>query len=251
MRLRVLAVMAGLLLTGAAFAQEAVLRAPDGGTSHHVDGVDLLAIPDKPLSGKSSIEWTRTLADGSVFAVSGLANLARDSQGRMYRERRDWVPAGSGRENPLIEKQYYGPLEKTKTVCTMRLKQCIVTDYRPRTRLMAMPAAASTGGGRTVARESLGSNVVEGVDVTGTRETTTIDPGVLGNAKTMIVTREFWYSPELETNLTVTRNDPRDGRQIVRLVDLSRGEPDPQIFQLPSGFEVIDARAGASTAAEK
>jgi hypothetical protein len=240
------AFLAGLLFTGTGFAQDTALRAPDGGTSHHVDGVELLGIPDKPLSGRSSIEWTRTLPDGSVVAVTGLANLARDSQGRMYRERRDWVPAGSGRENPLVEKQYYDPIEKTRTVCTVRLKQCIVTDYRPRTRLIAMPAAASTGGGRTVARENLGNETIEGMDVTGTRETTTIDPGLLGNNRPMVVTREFWYSAELETNLTVTRNDPRDGRQVVRLVDLSRNEPDPQIFQLPAGYAVIDARGGAS-----
>jgi hypothetical protein len=240
-----LALIAACTLMAARLPAQALLRAPDGGTSHHVDGVDLLAIPGKPLTGKSSIEWTHTLSDGSTVAVSGLANLARDSQGRMYRERRDWVPAGSGRENPLLEMQYYDPMEKTKTVCTVRLRQCIVSDYHPRTRLMAMPAIASTAGGRTVAREKLGSETIEGVEVSGTRETTTIAPGEIGNTRQFVTTRDFWYSAELETNLTVIRNDPRDGKQVIRLVDLSRSEPDPQQFLLPAGFAVIDSRAAA------
>jgi hypothetical protein len=39
-------------------------------------------------------------------------------------------------------------------------------------------------------------------------------------------------------NLQVTRKDPRIGMQVLQLVDLSITEPDPKIFQVPSGFLV-------------
>jgi hypothetical protein len=230
-----------LLFAGNLIAQEA-MRAPDGGTSNHVDGVELLAIPGKPLTGKSSIEWTRTLEDGSTLSVQGLSNLARDSQGRMYRERRNWVPAGSGKENPLIEKMYFDPVAKTRTVCTVRLKQCIVNDFHPRTSLVAVPSRPFVSPDRSVTQEALGNDVIEEMNVTGTRETTTINAGEQGNSQPLVITREFWFSPELATNLTVTRLDPRVGKQVVRLVDLAVGEPDAKIFALPEGYEVVDAR---------
>jgi hypothetical protein len=41
------------------------LRGPDGRTTYHVPGVDLLAIPGKPFTAKSRTDWTRILEDGS------------------------------------------------------------------------------------------------------------------------------------------------------------------------------------------
>jgi hypothetical protein len=242
MKLFALVFLAGCALIPCSVASQETMRAPDGGTTNHVDGVELLAIPGKPLSGKSSIEWTRTLEDGSTLAVQGLSILARDSEGRMYRERRSWVPAGSGKENPLIEKRYFDPVAKTQTICMVRLKQCIVSDYRPRTRLIEVPARPFVIPERSVSNESLGENTIEDMKVTGTRETTTISAGVAGNSQPLTITREFWFSEELDTNLSVTRIDPRIGKQVVRLVDLAVGEPDAKLFELPGDYSVVDAR---------
>jgi hypothetical protein len=63
----------------------------------------------------------------------------------------------------------------------------------------------------------------------------------------VVTTREFWYSSDLEINLSVTRKDPREGTQVIQLVDLSRSEPDPSLFQVPADFTVADMRAGAKT----
>ena len=58
--------------------------------------------------------------------------------------------------------------------------------------------------------------------------------------KAVVVTREMWYSPELQVNLSVTRKDPREGTQVIQLVDLNRTEPDPATFQVPEGFVVAN-----------
>src|SRR5208282_4061357 len=84
------ALLAGsLLLSCAVAAQESEepSRGPDGGTEIHVTGIKILPVAGKPFSGTDSVEWTRTLEDGTVVATHLDAKLARDSQGRIYRER--------------------------------------------------------------------------------------------------------------------------------------------------------------------
>jgi hypothetical protein len=81
----------------------------------------------------------------------------------------------------------------------------------------------------------------------GTRETLTINAGVIGNNQPVVTTREFWYSSDLEINLSVTRKDPREGTQVIQLIDLSRDEPDPSLFQVPSDFAIEDLRTAAKT----
>lgn len=83
------------------------------------------------------------------------------------------------------------------------------------------------------------------VEVLGTRETTTIQAGVVGNSQPLVTTREFWYSPDLRVILAVTRKDPREGTRVIRGVDLSCSEPDPAMFQVPAGFVVPDLRRGS------
>ena len=222
-------------------AQDAV-RGPDGGTSTHVSGVELLAVPGLPFTGKSNIEWTRTLGDGSQVTVHLQAALARDSQGRIYRERRSFTPANSDQPNRLNEIHIYDPVTRTQTICNVMSFQCVRKGYMPVTFFNVRATGWFANNSRFLAREDLGSDVIDGQNVVGTRETTTINPGVLGNDRALISTREFWYSPELRTNLAVTRNDPREGKQVIRLTELSFSEPNPELFKVPTGYTVVDER---------
>jgi hypothetical protein len=120
--------------------------------------------------------------------------------------------------------------------------QCVATGYHPQTSFVAVPAGALANGTRYLSREDLGTNTMEGLDVVGTRETLTISPGVAGNDRPLVTTKEFWYSPDLQTNLAVTRNDPREGTQVIRLSNVSRFEPPAEQFEVPSGFTLQDAR---------
>jgi len=85
--------------------------------------------------------------------------------------------------------------------------------------------------------------VIEDLSVSGSRETVTINPGAMGNEQALVTTREFWYSPEIQTNLLTTRKDPREGTQVIRLSEISRSEPNASLFQVPEGFTVQDDRA--------
>jgi len=56
------------------------------------------------------------------------------------------------------------------------------------------------------------------------------------------VENEFWWSPQLGLNLSSIKNDPRIGKQTFTVTEVVQGDPDPSLFQLPAGFEVVDRR---------
>jgi hypothetical protein len=241
-----------ILLAVAAFAwapslasAQDTLRGPDGGTSTHVSGVVVLSIPGKPFSAKTTTEWTQTLADGSTINKHLDAYMARDSQGRIYRENHTFVPSGSGQKSPLNSIHLTDPVAHAQMYCYPKLFKCIVTNYTPQTFFQTQQTGPFDHGNRFLARESLGPKTIEGIYVSGTRETTTVNPGILGNDQPLVSTREFWYSDELQTNLAVTRNDPREGKQVIQLSEISQAEPDAHMFQVPLGYSVRDDRSPA------
>jgi hypothetical protein len=231
-----------VLCVGIAAAQKPS-RGPDGSTSFHVHGIEVLAIPGRPFSGKDTIEWTRTLEDGTPYTLHVEAVVARDGQGRIYRERHTFVSEDS--RAPLYEIHLFDPMTRTQLLCAGKTYRCVLSDYRPQTSLEATPEGTYLNGTRTLTRQHLGSDVIDGIDVLGTRETLAIRPGTPDNDRALISTREYWYSDELQTNLSVTRIDPGQGKQVIRLTEISRTEPDPHLWDVPIGFTVRDMRASA------
>jgi hypothetical protein len=225
-------------------AQEASepMRGPDGHTSYHVAGIEVLPVTGKPFFAKDNIVWTRKLEDGSTVTTQLFAVVARDSQGRIYRERRSFVPANSDKESRLQELMVFDPIAKTKTACVLGTHECNITAYRAATSFRPLPAGTFDQGTRHLTREDLGTNVVDDLNVIGTRETTYINQGAVGNDRPLVSTREFWYSPDLETNVSVTRQEPTEGTQVIKLTDLSRSEPDAALFEIPSGYTMHDLR---------
>jgi hypothetical protein len=221
-------------------------RGPDGGTQYFVDGISVLPVSGKPFSGRSTTEWTRTLADGSVVKTHLFTVVARDSQGRIHREKHHFVPLDSNEESKLIQIKISDPITHTRTTCNAATHHCSVISYHAPTSFRPRPVGDFDNGQRSLTRENLGSDSMDGLNVVGTRETVTIDPGVVGNSKPLVTTREFWYSPDLQVNLSITREDPRDGTETVRVLDVSRSEPDPAMFQLPAGY-VVEGREPVQT----
>jgi hypothetical protein len=86
--------------------------------------------------------------------------------------------------------------------------------------------------------EPLGTKSIEGISVTGTRATTTIPAGAIGNDKDLVITRETWYSADLKLVVQSTQIDPRFGESTYTLTNIQRSEPDPSMFQVPAGYTV-------------
>jgi hypothetical protein len=217
-----------------------VFRAPDRGTEIRVHGIQILPVADKPFVGRDHIEWTHKLEDGNDVALELYAFLARDSQGRIYREHVSFVPANSNQQSNRREITLLDPVAHTRTVCFVATRHCIVTSYYASTKFVPPPVGPQYNGTRYLSREPLGTDSIDGLSVLGTRETLTVNAGAVGNAHPLITTKEYWYSSDLGINLLTTRNDPREGKQVIRVVDLSRTEPDPSFFKPLPGFVIED-----------
>jgi hypothetical protein len=93
-------------------------------------------------------------------------------------------------------------------------------------------------------KESLGTQTMEGVSAQGERRTSTIEAGAIGNDRPIQIVSERWYSPDLQMEVMTRRSDPRTGEEITRLVNINRAEPDPSLFQVPAGYQLVEAPAG-------
>lgn len=216
---------------------------PDGSTHVSIHGIEILPVKGKPFSGSDSIDWTRTLEDGSIVATHQDAKLARDSQGRIYRENVTRFPANSEEKSRVKEIIILDPVARTRTVCVLAARHCQVANYNaPTASAPPKPIGVFDNGKRSLSREGLGTDTIDGLSVVGTRETLITQAGVEGNSQPLSSTEEFWYSPDLEVNLSITRKDPRQGTVVIHVVDLSTSEPDPSLFRVPANFIIEDHR---------
>ena len=87
-------------------------------------------------------------------------------------------------------------------------------------------------------KESLGKQVIEGVEAEGTRLTVTIPAGAIGNERAINIVTERWYSPELQQVVMSRHSDPRFGETTYRLTNINRGEQDRSLFEVPQGYTV-------------
>ncbi|MDQ1613026.1 MAG: hypothetical protein QOG00_2957 [Pyrinomonadaceae bacterium] len=105
---------------------------------------------------------------------------------------------------------------------------------------MRTPAPGNAPEGERVkpVKESLGKQLVEGVEAEGTRTTITFPAGMMGNERPINIVSERWYSPELQTVVMSKHSDPRFGETTYRLTNINRSEPARTLFEVPSDYTV-------------
>jgi hypothetical protein len=86
--------------------------------------------------------------------------------------------------------------------------------------------------------ESLGKQMVEGVEAEGTRTSLTLAAGEIGNELPIQIVAERWYSPELQQVVMSKQSDPRFGETTYRLTNINRAEPSRSLFEVPSDYTV-------------
>jgi hypothetical protein len=218
------------------------------------------AITGAPYSAERVSDHVQTLADGTRIAGTYQeTKIYRDSMGRTREER----PAFRG----SIERQADAPkssivVEINDPVARLRytfieddpvVHRQELPDSPQRTPGGAHVSGSATdmvsfGGRRGVddatrphtTSEDLGTENIEGIQVEGHRLTTTWPVGAEGNDRPLTHTQETWRSPELKVVILSKSNDPRFGEQTNKLVNISRSEPDPSLFEPPAGYTVKD-----------
>src|SRR5580704_7579016 len=207
-------------------------------------GVENMYVPPKPgqpFTGKSVVTWTNR--DGSASRFAFMSMLARDSSGKLYFESRRRM-AESGEIQPRWNFIIIDPKEKTRTTCYVATKSCRINAFR---RISYAESKKSEDAPRASTMEtvSLGTSVIDALTVEGTRETTSVAAGAYGNSKPLVITRELWHSPELDLDVLIKKSDPRSGTFLRKVEIISRNEPDPDYFTIPSDDTFLDNRPAA------
>jgi uncharacterized protein YecT (DUF1311 family) len=238
--------IAGQVEPSSSSASELHAPDPDSGMGNHVEGLFIPLATGQPFHARIMVQINRQLPDGTAVAQKYYTLVARDAAGREYREARDLVPADSDREPPLLRTIVYDPKTSLETTCIPDRRVCRQTGFDP-TRHPVEESSGPSGDGKSVlTRESLGTKTIDGLEATGTRETRTFNPGAFGNDKPVVVIKDIWYSPQLQFNLAVTRNDPRNGTQTFEVTDLKLGDPGPEWFAVPDGYRMVQERLVAN-----
>ena len=87
-------------------------------------------------------------------------------------------------------------------------------------------------------RESLGKQVMEGLQVEGSRSTRTIAAGEIGNDRAIDIVSERWFSPELQLTVMTRTLDPRSGETAFKLTNIRRSEPARYLFEVPADYKI-------------
>jgi hypothetical protein len=90
--------------------------------------------------------------------------------------------------------------------------------------------------------ESLGKQMMEGVNAEGTRFVSTLEVGAIGNDRPIQITNESWYSPDLQIVIMSKHSDPRTGEESFRVTNITRSEPAPYLFQVPAGYQISERK---------
>ncbi len=194
-------------------------------------------VEGQPFSAEIVIEDTRRLYDGSTVTKSSKGATYRDAAGRTRREQTLEMVGGFDIVNQDDKPQMLVFINDfpTKTQYFLDLNNKVARKHKID---QAGPPRDEPKPPGDAKSETLGTKIIEGVNVEGTRITFEIPAGHIGNDKPIQVVTENWYSPELRLIVMSRHIDPLSGEHVFKLVNIKRSEPSADLFIVPSGFRV-------------
>ena len=240
-----------------------------------IETMDAAPVKGAPFCATVSTEHTQHLADGNRIHTSESSQLCRDSEGRTRRESDlnllGAAPQASAPKMITIMDPVAGVRYLLDTGSKTAQKLSMITRDGPmadtpggpgkgeHTMIIQRPdgAGADVVYNKVVIRrtgddskepaantENLGDQTIEGIHATGTRVTTTIPAGKMGNDRAITVTSERWYSPELKVAVMTKHDDPWAGELKTEFKNVSTTEPDASMFTMPADYKIIDDKDG-------
>lgn len=202
-------------------------------------------IPGVPFNGTVKVERSRVHPDGSIVNLKTIRAIARDSRGRIHNESRELVPVSSTETPRITSIHLYDPQTRISVMLNPQARTfwTSVVNRPPSTVPPALLNASPTGNSlpqnEFTKEEDLGIQDVEGVPVHGVRETQAIAAENSGTGKEVLITDEYWYSDDLRINLMIKHSDPRSGTVTMTVVQVTRTDPDPALFEIPDGYRRV------------
>jgi hypothetical protein len=253
---------------------------PKPGLSVQVENFDMTPVKGAPFCATLTTEHMQPFADGNRIHTIDNSMLCRDSEGRTRREAGlnllGAAPEKSATKlitivDPAAGVRYVLDTN-TKTARKMALPRPLsVTGEKgvrlgpviKEDRVMVMPGPGEAGGdvgfgnvfintevgpgGPESNSENLGDQTFDGIRATGTRMTTTIPAGKMGNEQPILVTSERWYSSELKATIMTKHNDPWAGELKTQFANVNTSEPDASLFAVPSDYKIVEEKGGPFT----
>jgi hypothetical protein len=230
-----------------------------------------------PYSAQAVSENVQILGDGNRIVRKNTSTVYRDSEGRTRQEQTiqavgPFAVGGEPRQtvmimDPVANVHYIlDPSDRSarkmgfrfdvKVRAPMKEGEASAGKERHEVHTEVITAGGGTGSGtiriqhsdesnHTAKTESLGKQMIEGVQAEGTRSTITIDAGKIGNELPINIVTERWYSPELQTVVMHKHSDPRFGENTFRLTNISRAEPARSLFEVPADYTIKAGGPGA------
>jgi hypothetical protein len=212
------------------------------GVRTQVPGIFLTPVANSPFSASVDILTHEKLPDGSERIRTSTDHIARSASGRIYNERRALVPIAFKDQPALLGALIYDPgthLSVTLEPQRHLAKQVILAHPNPVIPGYA-PLKINPHPGPNRTEEEIGSQTFQGFTLQGIRKTLTIAAANSDTGQPLVVTDEYWFSPELSIYMIIRHNDPRTGEQLVTVSHVERTEPNPAIFAIPPTFKVVD-----------
>jgi hypothetical protein len=214
-----------------------------------------------PYSAESKMESVQTLPNGIHVTHNMLGRsqkVWRDSQGRVRIEQ---SLVGSGMANSAYKFPTLVQIDDPVAGCIYIMDDVTRIAHRVKAQVVPQgnlepriqPTQIVEGGGGVggaaavpakpmprVSSEDLGTQVLDGIPVHGTRTTTVIPTGSQGNDGPITTLRDTWFSPDLNLVIQTVMNDPRSGIQTNGIANLSRNDPSPSLFMVPPDYTIVD-----------
>jgi len=200
-----------------------------------------------PYSAQVVTETIQVLASGNKIDQKTTANEYRDSQGRTRRDvtmgpMGPWAAPRSESHMVVISDPVAGVAYLLNPIKQSAVKHAFSRHSGPGPNAENRRASLKRSNANVVT-ESLGKQMIEGVEAEGTRTTFTIPAGKIGNAQAIQIVTEKWYSSALQTVVMETRSDPRSGTTTRQLTNINQTEPDPELFKVPANYTMQDKPA--------
>ncbi len=195
-----------------------------------------------PYSATATTEFSQTLSNGARITRKTTASIYRDSEGRTRREMTlDGIgPFATANEparlifiNDPVAGIHYSLDMRSRTARKMMPPPG--NGPPPHHQQPPRPPAEGSAEAKT---ESLGKQLIEGVEAEGVRSIITIPEGRIGNDRPIEIVSERWDSSVLQTVVLSKHNDPRFGETVYRLTSINRAEPARSLFELPADYKV-------------
>jgi hypothetical protein len=198
-------------------------------------------VRSKPFSAQAVTETIHVLEDGNQIANRNLMKEYRDAEGRTRREQ---TIEAIGPSLPVAPRQMIFIFDPVKGVN-------YISDPRDKvTHQFSIAKAIGSGdtesfhaalneASKDAQVEDLGDRFIEGVECVGTRRTTSIPIGQIGNKAPVVIVSETWFSADIDAVIESTTKDPRYGTTHYWLREVQRREPSPALFEPPPHYKTV------------